>query len=223
MTPNKTALVIGATGMVGSELVKLLLQDSRFNKVVLFARRSSQINNEKLTEHLIDFDRHETWEHLVTGDVLFSALGTTISKAGSKPKQYTIDFTYQYHFAKAAAKNGVKVYILISSAGASADSNIFYSRMKGELEDAIKKLPFSFIHIIRPGLLTGDRNEFRLGERLAAPILSLLQYIKPLRKYRPIHANIVARAMVNAAFIEKEKLNIHTLGQVFELSERRAG
>ena len=223
MQTNKTALVIGATGMVGSELVKLLLQDSRFNKVVVFARRSSKINHSKLTEHLIDFDRPETWESLVKGDVLFSALGTTISKAGTKQKQYQIDFTYQYNFAKAAAANGVKGYVLISSAGANTDSTIFYSRMKGELEEAVKKLPFAYIHIIQPGLLTGDRNEFRLGERLAAPVLSLLQYIKPLKKFRPIHARIVALAMVNAAFIEKEKLSYHTLGGVFELSERRAG
>jgi len=223
MEMKKTALVIGATGMVGTQLVQLLLKDNRFEKVILFVRRNSKINHQKVTEHIIEFDRPESWQHLVVGDVLFSALGTTISKAGTKQKQHEIDFTYQHSFAKAAATNGVNTYVLISSAGANPDSNIFYSRMKGELEEAVKKLSFPFIHIIRPGLLTGDRNEFRLGERLAAPILSLLKHIPPLKKFRPIHAEVVARAMVNASFIQKENLNYYTLGEVFELSERRAG
>lgn len=221
MEGSKTALVIGATGLVGGQLVQLLLQDNRFEKVVVFVRRTTGIKNGKLTEHIIDFDRPESWQQLVVGDVLFSALGTTISKAGSQEAQYKIDFSYQYNFAQAAAGNGVPSYVLISSAGASAASRIFYSRMKGELEEAIKKLSFSFIHIIQPGLLTGDRNEFRLGERIAAPLLSIIKFIPPLKKFRPIHARTVAQAMVNAAFDQTAKIKVHTLDEVFTLSEKQ--
>ncbi|MGV3658203.1 MAG: hypothetical protein ACO1NX_09620, partial [Chitinophagaceae bacterium] len=182
-------------------------------------RRPTGLSQSKLVEHIINFDRPETWQQLVNGDVLFSALGTTISKAKTQANQYKIDYTYQYNFARAAADNGVPVYVLISSAGADASSRIFYSRMKGELEIAVKKLSIPHIHIIQPGLLTGDRNEFRLGERLAAPLLSFLQFIPPLKKYRPIHAQSVAQAMINASFDTTAKVKTHTLQQVFELAE----
>ena len=138
----KTAVVIGATGLVGSELVALLLADSRFETVKVFVRRSTGRQHPKLEEHLVNFDAVETWKEQLTGDVLFSAMGTTLKQAGSKDAQYKIDYTYQYNVAKAAAENGVPQYVLISSAGASPKSRIFYSRMKGELEESVKKLTF---------------------------------------------------------------------------------
>lgn len=217
MEANKTALVIGATGLVGTQLVQQLLQDSRFGKVVTFVRRATGVKHAKLEEHVIDFEAKENWHHPLKGDVLFSALGTTIGKAGSQAAQYKIDFTYQYNFAHAAAKNGVPVYVLISSAGADPKSRIFYSRMKGELEEAVKKLSFSFIHIIQPGLLNGHRKEFRLGEKLAVPLLSLFKFIPGIKKYRPIHARTVARAMINAAFDTAQQVKVHTLEEVFVL------
>ena len=161
----KTAVVIGATGLVGSHLVDLLLQDNRFDKVKIFVRRTTGITNSKLEEHIINFDDTDTWQNKVTGDVLFSALGTTIRQAGSQPAQYKIDYTYQYNFAKTATQNGVRTYILISSAGARANARLFYSRIKGELEEAVRKLSFAHIHIIQPGILTGPRSENRLGEK----------------------------------------------------------
>ena len=217
----KTALVIGATGLVGRELVQQLLQDDRFDKVIVFVRRTTGISQPKLQEHLIDFDAPESWQHLVKGDVLFSALGTTIKQAGSQTAQYKIDYTYQYNFAKAAALNGVSTYVLISSAGANAASRIFYSRMKGELEEAVKMLAIPHIHIIQPGLLTGDRQEFRLGEKIAEPIVAAITVLPPLRKYRPIHARTVARAMINAAFDTSGPVHTHTLEGVFKLARKR--
>ncbi len=216
---GKKALVIGATGLVGSQLLQLLLHDKRFEKVVVFVRRTTGLSQPKLVEHIINFDRPETWQQLVNGDVLFSALGTTISKAKTQENQYKIDYTYQYNFARAAADNGVPGYVLISSAGADPSSRIFYSRMKGELEVTVKKLSIPHIHIIQPGLLTGDRNEFRLGERLAAPLLSFLQFIPPLKQYRPIHARTVAQAMVNASFDVTANVKTHKLEQVFKLGK----
>ena len=113
---QRTAIVIGATGLVGHELVQQLLQDQRFVRVVVLGRRNSGFVHARLEEHLISFDQPEQWRHLVKGDVLFSALGTTLKTAGSKEAQYKVDHTYQLEVAKAAAANGVPVYVLVSSA-----------------------------------------------------------------------------------------------------------
>jgi uncharacterized protein YbjT (DUF2867 family) len=152
--------------------------------------------------------------------VLFSTLGTTLRKAGSKEAQYKIDYTYQYEVAKAAAGNGVPQYVLVSSAGAAPQSRVFYSRMKGELEEAVKRLPFSFIHILQPGILEGTRAEFRLGERIGIAVLSVVGALPGLQKYRPIPAQTVARAMIQAAFREKEKQVVWTLEDVFKLAQK---
>jgi len=216
----KTAIVIGATGLVGSHLVNQLLDDPRFENVKIFTRRSTGKQHPKLKEFLIDFDKPNQWQHLVTGDVLFSALGTTLKKAGGKAAQYKIDYTYQYNFANAAAMNGVATYVLVSSAGASPNSTIFYSRMKGELERDIAKLNFKHIHIIQPGILDGPRSEKRAGEKIGVAVLSVLHKIPALSAYKPIHAAIVAKAMINACFNEKKLLQTYTLKGVFDLAEQ---
>src|SRR5215203_5357884 len=214
----KTALVIGATGLIGKQLVTHLLSDTRFGSVVVFVRRSTGVSHPKLQEHLIDFDAAASWKDRVRGDVLFSALGTTIRKAGSPEEQYKIDYTYQYNFALAAADNGVPTYVLVSSAGAKASSRIFYSRMKGELEEAVKKLPFRSIRIIQPGLLAGEREEVRLGEKVAYGLTSVLKFIPGLDAYRPYQDSVVAKALIHAAFTEGEKVKTYTLRDVFLLA-----
>ena len=213
-----TALVIGATGLVGSVLVNQLLSDDRFNKLLVFARRSTGIQHAKLTEHIIDFDTPQNWKMLVQGDVLFSSLGTTLKQAGSKGAQFKVDYIYQYQFAKAASENGVKKYVLISAASSSPNSKIFYSRMKGILEKDIKNLSFEHITILRPGLLTGNRKEERFGEKLGAPILNFLHYLPGLNFLKPIAASVVAKAMINASFHHRDHINEYTLAEVFKLA-----
>lgn len=214
----KTAIVIGATGLVGMELVKILVQDERLNKVVVFVRRSLKMTSKKLEEHIIDFEKPETWQHLVKGDSLFSALGTTLKQAGGQKGQYKVDYTYQYRFADVASQNGVPVYVLVSSASANPDSRIFYTRMKGELERDVRKLPFASITLIQPGLLAGERQQERIGEKLGFKILNAVNTLGLLKKYRPIQGRVVAQAMINAALAAEKGVHVYTLEGVFTLA-----
>lgn len=213
----RTAIIIGATGLTGSQLVDLLLTDDRFTKLVVFGRRSIEITHPKLEEHIIDFDHPEYWRDLVKGDVLFSALGTTLKKVGSQDAQYRIDYSYQYQFAVAAAANQVPTYVLVSTAFANPASSGFYVRMKGELERDIKELPFKHIQIIQPGPLDGDRKENRVVERRGLKALKFLNKLNLFIKYRPIHVRIVAQKMINVSFSTETEPQTYTLEQVFEL------
>lgn len=217
MEKMKTALIIGATGLVGSKLVEFLLKDNSFDQVGVFVRRSINLKNPKLVEHLIDFDRYESWKHLVKGDVLFSCLGTTLKKAGSEEAQYRVDHTYQLQFAKAAEENGVQSYALISSAGADPESRNFYLKMKGQLENDVKDLNFEQLAIIRPGLLKGEREESRRGEKAAEIVLRFFNGIGLFRKYRPVPADTVALAMIRA-LKSGDRYNIYELDEVFDLA-----
>jgi uncharacterized protein YbjT (DUF2867 family) len=216
---SRIAIVIGATGLVGSSLIDLLINDDRFTLIKILARRTTKRNHPRIEEHIIDFDQPSQWRHLVSGDVLFSALGTTIKKAGSKEAQYKIDHNYQYNVAKAAAENNVPVYVLVSAAMASEKSAIFYSRMKGELERDIKQLPFQYINIIQPGILVGNRHEERAGEKLGINIIRFLNKLGIAKKQKPIDAEIVAKAMINVSFKRTSKLNVYSLLEVFQAVE----
>jgi uncharacterized protein YbjT (DUF2867 family) len=213
------ALVIGATGLVGAALTDQLLSNEQFEKVKVFTRRSLQKTHPKLEEHVINFDQPELWKRLVSGDVLFSALGTTLKKAGSKGAQFKVDYKYQYNVARAASENGVPGYILVSAAGSSPTSKIFYSRIKGNLEKDIKKLSFRHITILRPGILSGNRKEERPGERLGISLLNVLHHLPGLRSFKPIPAATVAKAMINAVTHHPEQTNIYTLAEVFKLAD----
>lgn len=213
---GKTALVLGATGLTGSLLVQKLLNDDRFSVVKTFVRRSAGLQHPKLQEHMVAFDRPEEWAGALRGDVAFSALGTTLKQAGSKEAQYRVDYTYQYEFARHAAANGVPMYVLVSSAGADAKSSFFYMRIKDELDEAVAKLPFSSIHILRPGSLTGDRKGKRDGETLSIAVLRVLNRLGIARRYTPIPAAVVAEAMLRLSFVPAGHPSIHTLEQVWE-------
>jgi uncharacterized protein YbjT (DUF2867 family) len=218
----KTAIIVGASGLIGKTLVRKLLEDNRYNSVKVFVRRSIKISNSKLVEHIVDFERITDWKNKITGDELYSAMGTTIKKAGSKEAQYKIDVTYQYEFAKAAAENGVSSYFLVSSSGANAKSKIFYMRIKGELEEKVKLLPFKKLRIFRPSLLLGERDDKRFGEKAAERLLKIVVPLFPfLKNQRPIEGEKVARAMiVSANEDDKERIKIFEPLEIFQLAEK---
>lgn len=213
----KTALILGSSGLVGSALLQQLLRDRDYSTIKLLVRKPSEIKHSKIEELIVDFKDINSYKHLVTGDILFSCMGTTLRNAKSKAAQHEVDFTYQYQTAKAAAENGVKTYVLISSIGASPNSSTFYLKMKGELEEAVKSLPFQQINIMRPGPLGGNRKEFRLGEVLSFPILKLFNAIGLFRKYRIIDVEIVAKAMINSTKVNSNKINVFESEQMFTM------
>ena len=189
------AIVIGATGAVGKELVRALLDDARYTEVAVFVRRDPGVTHPKLTAHVINFEQPDTWRALVTGDVLFSALGTSLKQAGSKEAQRRIDYDYQYMFAEAAHANGVPHLVLLSSLGADSRSSIFYLRLKGELDDAVQRLGFDTVHIVRPPSLIRPEAK-RLGETAVVKILQGLNAVGIAKNLAPMSVDTVARCMM---------------------------
>jgi uncharacterized protein YbjT (DUF2867 family) len=190
------ALIVGATGASGSDLLDLLLQDPYFARVDIFVRREPGIRHEKLRVHVVRFGHPEEWGHLVKGDVLFSCLGTTLKAAGSKQAQWKIDYDYQYEFALEAKKNKVSSYVLISAGFASQDSIFFYSRLKGRLEHAVKALGFRFTAIFKPPLLIRKGTD-RKGEIMGEKIMKALNHLGLFRAQRPLPTRMLAQAMIN--------------------------
>ncbi len=218
---EKTAIVIGATGLVGYQLVQLLLTNSSFRKVKVFARRTLSISSPKLEAHIVDFEEIDSWKEALTGDVLFSAMGTTRRKAGSKQAQFRIDHYYQHACAKAAAENGVPVLVLVSSVGANSKSRLFYPRIKGLLEKDVCELPFQHAVIIRPGPLYGPRPEKRTGEVLGMMFVRLMNRFGIMKRYRPIHGSEVAKAMIRSISVLTRRKMVWSDLDLFELARQR--
>lgn len=216
-----TAIVIGATGLVGSELIDQLISDDSYEKIKVFHRRETGWGKElKVEEYIVDFEQIEEWSHLITGDTLFSSLGTTLKTAGSKEEQYKVDFTYQFKVIKAAAMNKVKHCVLVSSIGANASSNFFYIKMKGELEEAIKPLPFYKTIIVRPAFLDGDRKEHRLGEKLGIKLFRVITNLPGLKQQRPIHVSILSEAMRQSVIQSKNGISVYSNLELFQLAKK---
>jgi len=191
------ALVIGATGATGQEIVSQLLEDDSFNSVSIFVRKDPNITHSKLKTYVIDFSKLEEYKELIKGDVLFSCLGTTLRDAGSKDKQYSVDYTYQYEFAKIASDNGIPIYSLVSSTGANKNSPFFYPKIKGKLEEAVKKLPFKTIQIFQPPTLIRQKNLIRVGEKIGIKIFGFLNSFGILKSQKPLPVSILAKVMVD--------------------------
>ena len=213
---KRTALVLGATGLVGSHLTRQLLRHDMYSKVRVFVRRdltdTSLTSNNKLEQVRINFDEMHTIDStMFTGDDAFCCLGTTIKKAGSKEAFYKVDYTYVNTFAQLCHANGVKQFVLVTSAGSSEDSLFFYPQVKGKIEKAVKEIGFDHVRIIRPSVLTGEREEYRCMEEIAKSTMSALSFMIP-NKYAPIHGEQVAKAMIQIAtsdFFISQPFSVH--------------
>ena len=195
----KTALIIGATGLVGGKIVNQLKDAKFYSKIVLLVRQKSEFNHMKFEERIVDFENIEA--SLIKGDDIFCAIGTTKKKAGSKENQYKIDCEYPYKIAQIAKENNAKQFILVSSIGADYNSSNFYLRTKGELEKKISELNFETFIILRPSIILGQRNEFRLGETIGIFFITLFSplFFGSLKKYKGVRASAIASRMVIVA------------------------
>ncbi len=212
-----TANVIGATGLVGNLLVRQLLENEKFEKVQIFVRRDTGINHPKLEQHVVDFKDEKTWGDKIKGDVLFSALGTTLKQAGGKEQQYEIVVVFNRNFAKKARENGIENYVLVSSIGADSKSKLFYLHIKGRLDDAVAEMGFKNLVILRPSSLTGDRTPRRIAEEISVPVANFItKFI--FKKYRPIHGKTVAAAMINSVLKPNPEKIIWEGLEIFELA-----
>ena len=196
---QKTAIVAGASGLIGRSLTQNLLNSNQYTGVIALVRKPLGISHEKYTELSIDFDQLENMEDFPKADDIFCCLGTTIKKAGSKEAFYKVDFTYCYNLAERALKSCAERFFLVSAMGSDKNSKYFYNRVKGELEDKLSFLAYRTIYIFKPSLLRGNRNESRPGEKFAQIITRIIPFIGPWKKYRPIHADKVADAMMKVA------------------------
>ncbi len=198
---GKTALIAGASGLVGSHVLNLLAEDDVFSRIKLITRKPLAVNLEKVSEIIVDFDSLNQFSQRLAADVVFCCLGTTIKTAGSQEKFRKVDFTFCLELAKAAKAQGAKQFILISSLGADDKSSNFYLRTKGEIESAISALNFDSFCILRPSMLLGDRKEKRIGESIGKVFMQATGFLfaGPLKKYKAIEAKTVARCMIELA------------------------
>jgi uncharacterized protein YbjT (DUF2867 family) len=204
---SRVALVAGSTGLIGSQLLDLLLEDDLYSKIIALSRKPLSISHAKLENVVIEANELKHHPQLKADDV-FCCLGTTIKQAKSKEAFRMIDFDYPLELATLLKSTGANQFLLISSLGADKNSRIFYNRIKGEIEEAIAKVGFTTYHIFRPSLLVGPRKEARAGEDAAKIVYKLFGFLIPA-KYKGIESIRVARAMLGLAKQNKNGKFIH--------------
>jgi uncharacterized protein YbjT (DUF2867 family) len=221
----RSAVVLGATGLVGNQLVRILVRDPECAGVVAVGRRLSGLTAPTLRDVTADLAAPATYREQLNVDCVFCALGTTIKKAGSEDAFRRVDFEYPFTVAREAANVGAGRFVLVSAVGANSASRVFYNRVKGELEEALRALPFPRgIRVLRPSVLLGERSESRPGERVAATLMKATAplFAGALKKYRAITAEDVARAMVTAARSEGDGVVVYEGATLFAASQGAA-
>ncbi len=204
----KTALVAGSTGLIGGQLLQLLLGDDYYDSVKAISRKPLEINHPKLENIVLDFDKLTEHHDALKADDIFCCLGTTIKKVKTKEKFRKVDFDYPVELAKLTKANGADQYLVVSALGADKNSKIFYNQVKGEVEEAIAQVGFKSFHIFRPSLLMGDRLESRSGEEAGKVFFKYFDFLVPM-KYKGIDSVKVARAMQKIATLHLQGTHVH--------------
>lgn len=210
----KTALIVGGTGMTGKQLTELLLKDGRYSKLILLVRRPMDLEHEKLEQVIFNFDYPN--RSVVVADEIFCCLGTTIKTAGSKEAFYKVDHDYVSLIARVGFENGAKRFAVVSAMGTNKNSKVFYNKVKGMMEETVSKTGYEACLIFRPSLLLGNRNEFRLVEKIAQFFMTSFSFAIP-KKYKGIEARQVAKAMVVAMNSGMKGIKIFESDEIAEM------
>lgn len=216
---DKTALIVGATGLVGYELVRLLLASTEYVRVIIWVRKATGLSDKKLEEVVIDFDKIEAYEIEDKVDHVFCCLGTTIKKAKTRKAFKKVDLEYPLALGRWAKDKNVSQFLIVTAMGADEKSRIFYNKTKGQLEQGLREIGLNGLHIFRPSLLLGERNEVRSGEKVAATISKFMPilFIGPLKRYAPIQGLKVAYAMYKTAIEGRVGIYVYSSNEISEI------
>ncbi|WP_438444724.1 oxidoreductase [Gorillibacterium sp. sgz5001074] len=208
---SKQALVLGATGLVGTQLVRQLLEDPSYGQIIALVRRPLDSGHPKLRQVVADYNRLEDYQDDFAADAVFCCLGTTMKTAGSKEVFRRVDLDYPVEAARLAREAGARQFAVISALGARESSAFFYNRVKGEMERRVRESGPACIHVFQPSLLLGERQERRTGEAAASKLSRALPFLwsGPLRPYKPVHAATVAAAMRAAVRLGQPGFHVH--------------
>ena len=212
------AIVIGGTGATGTPLIKFLLEDNEITEVVSLVRTLKAKPHPKLKEVKVNFDHLENYKDEIKGDIAFSCLGTTLKAAGSKDAQWKVDYDYQYKFAEIAKENEIPTFVLLSAKNANPNAFFFYSKMKGKLEESIKKLDFKKLIIAQPSILIRPNSD-RFGEKVGVHVMNFINKLGLMKSYYPLPTSKVAKALLVAGKNSKEKLKKIGVKKILKLNK----
>jgi uncharacterized protein YbjT (DUF2867 family) len=218
---TKIAVLVGASGLIGTELLQQLLEDPDFEKVKIVVRKLIQLKHPKLEQVVINFDEMDKYSESIKGDIGFCTLGTTIKTAGSKEAFSKVDHGYVTHFAEIIKRNGAFRFVVVSSLGVTENGGNFYLTVKRDMENSLKKLKFKSLIILRPSMLLGNRKEFRFGENIGKILMKVLGFllIGKLKKYKAIQANTVAKAMLKLSKTDLENVSVFESDRLKEIGK----
>ncbi|MDB5032324.1 NAD-dependent epimerase/dehydratase family protein [Mucilaginibacter sp.] len=218
---TKKAVIVGASGLIGSNLLAMLSTQPNYDEILIIARKKTRTNNVKVTQLIIEFAHLDRYAKSITGNVIFCCLGSTRSETPDLDEYRKIDHDYPVKLAEIALKNGIEQYHLVSSISADARSSNFYLRMKGETEEDIKKIGLKSLHIYQPSVLIGYRQSARLLEGISIFFLKITSplLLGTLKKYRAISAHSVAKTLFKQSLKNQTGVFTYTSDKIKQLSK----